>query len=182
VAAGGFWQVHPAALDAFAAALRDSLAPQPGETVLDLYAGAGALTASLAEAVGPVGRVIGIEADAQAVADAATNLADVRHAEVRRGKVEPGVLGALDMCPDLVVLDPPRAGAGRAVMTALLALGPRAVGYLSCDGATLARDVATAAESGWQLTGLRAFDAFPMTHHIECLATLEPRAAVTSIP
>jgi tRNA/tmRNA/rRNA uracil-C5-methylase (TrmA/RlmC/RlmD family) len=180
VAAVGFWQVHPAALDAFAAALRDSLAPQPGETVLDLYAGAGALTALLADEVGAAGRVLGIEADAQAVADAVANLADVPQAEVRRGRVEPAAFASLDIRPDLVVLDPPRAGVGREIMAALLALGPRAVGYLSCDGATLARDVATAAEAGWQLTGLRAFDAFPMTQHVECLATLKPPPAVTS--
>jgi tRNA/tmRNA/rRNA uracil-C5-methylase (TrmA/RlmC/RlmD family) len=177
VAAGGFWQVHPAALDHFAAGLLAALDPQPGETVLDLYAGAGALTAVLADAVGVAGRVVGIEADAQAVADATANLADLPQGEVRRGRVEPAVLGALDLRPDLVVLDPPRAGAGRQVMAGLLALRPRAVGYLSCDGGTLARDVAAAAESGWRLTGLRAFDAFPMTHHVECLATLEPESA-----
>jgi tRNA/tmRNA/rRNA uracil-C5-methylase (TrmA/RlmC/RlmD family) len=180
VAARGFWQVHPAALDQFAAALLAALDPQPGETVLDLYAGAGALTAVLADAVGVAGRVVGIEADGQAVADATANLADLPQGEVRRGRVEPAVLGALDLRPDLVVLDPPRAGAGRQVMAALLTLRPRAVGYLSCDGGTLARDVAAAAESGWRLTGLRAFDAFPMTHHVECLATLEPGSAVTS--
>jgi tRNA/tmRNA/rRNA uracil-C5-methylase (TrmA/RlmC/RlmD family) len=61
-------------------------------------------------------------------------------------------------------------------MGALLDLRPRAVGYLACDPAALARDVATAQARGWRLRTLRAFDAFPMTHHVECLAVLVPGA------
>jgi tRNA/tmRNA/rRNA uracil-C5-methylase (TrmA/RlmC/RlmD family) len=91
------------------------------------------------------------------------------------------------------VLDPPRAGAGRAVIERLLGPRPgdrgaddrgpggrqaggrlRRVAYVSCDPATLARDIAVFAELGWRLTGLRAFDAFPMTHHVECVAALAP--------
>ena len=79
--------------------------------------------------------------------------------------------------PDVVVLDPPRSGAGRESMQALLALRPRAVGYVACDPAALARDVAVARDAGWRLTALRAFDAFPMTHHVECVALLEPPPA-----
>jgi tRNA/tmRNA/rRNA uracil-C5-methylase (TrmA/RlmC/RlmD family) len=77
------------------------------------------------------------------------------------------------------VLDPPRAGAGRAVIERLLR-PPRAggrlrrVAYVSCDPATLARDIAVFGELGWGLDGLRAFDAFPMTHHVECVAALTP--------
>jgi tRNA/tmRNA/rRNA uracil-C5-methylase (TrmA/RlmC/RlmD family) len=174
VAAGGFWQVHPAAAATFAAALLAAVRPRPGERAVDLYAGAGALTAALAGAVGPDGSVVGVEASAQAVADAADNLADLPWAAVRRGRVTPQALGALEPRPDLVVLDPPRAGAGPDVMSAIVAAGPRTVGYVSCDPATLARDVAAAARHGWRLTALRAFDAFPMTHHVECIATLEP--------
>jgi tRNA/tmRNA/rRNA uracil-C5-methylase (TrmA/RlmC/RlmD family) len=174
VAADGFWQVHPAAADTFAAALLAALRITPGERVLDLYAGAGALTAPLADAVGPAGAVVGIESAAAAVADAATGLADLPWAEVRRGRVEPGTLAAIDPRPDVIVLDPPRAGAGRDVMTAILELRPRAVGYVSCDPGTLARDIAVAQDLGWQLSALRAFDAFPMTQHVECVATLEP--------
>ncbi|HEX3336810.1 MAG TPA: TRAM domain-containing protein [Jatrophihabitans sp.] len=173
-AAGGFWQVHPAAAAAFTAALRATLSPQPGETVLDLYSGAGALTADLARAVTSTGRVVGIESDPRAVGDAERNLAGFAWAEVRRARVDGPTLAGAGLEPDLVVLDPPRAGAGRDVMTALLALEPRAVGYLSCDPSTLARDVATAHELGWRLVALRAFDAFPMTNHVECLATLMP--------
>ena len=173
VAAGGFWQVHPAAADTLARALLDAVAPQPGERVVDLYAGAGAFTAVLADAVGPTGRVVGIESSAAAVADAERNLAGQPWAEVRRGRVDPAVVAGLEPT-DLVVLDPPRAGAGAAVMQALAGLAPRAIGYVSCDPATLARDVSAAAAAGWRLAGLRVFDAFPMTAHVECLATLRP--------
>lgn len=177
VAADRFWQVHPAAADAFADALMKALRPEPGERVLDLYAGAGALTAVLAGAVGPAGAVVGIEANRQAVADAAANLADLPHAQVRRGRVTAAAVASAAAATgrvDLVVLDPPRAGAGREVMSALLGLRPRAVGYVACDPAALARDVATARQAGWRLTSLAGFDAFPMTAHVECVAALTP--------
>ena len=75
---------------------------------------------------------------------------------------------------DVVVLDPPRTGAGRAVMEAVAMLRPRAVVYVACDPAALARDVGTAREHGLELDALRVLDAFPMTHHMECLALLRP--------
>jgi len=177
VAAGGFWQVHPAAADAFAQALLGALAPQPGERVVDLYAGSGAFTVVLADAVGPSGSVIGVESAAGAVADAELNLADRPWARIQRARVDAGLVAGLVAevgPPDLVVLDPPRAGAGADVLRALTAAGPRAIGYVSCDPATLARDVAAAVGAGWRLAGLRAFDAFPMTAHVECVALLEP--------
>lgn len=183
VDAGGFWQVHPAAGRAFGAALLDALRPQPGETAIDLYCGAGLLTAAVAERVGASGRVLGVESSPRAVANAATNLAQLPWATVRRGRVDAALVNALvaelvaqfESGPDLVVLDPPRAGAGRELMQALTALAPRAIGYVACDPAALARDVAAAQEAGWRLSALRAFDAFPMTHHVECVAMLVQR-------
>jgi tRNA/tmRNA/rRNA uracil-C5-methylase (TrmA/RlmC/RlmD family) len=88
-------------------------------------------------------------------------------------------LRAAGVDPDLVVLDPPRAGAGPDLIRAIVATGPHAVGYVSCDPATLARDVRAAGEAGWRLTELRAFDAFPMTHHVECVAILTPTGETT---
>jgi tRNA/tmRNA/rRNA uracil-C5-methylase (TrmA/RlmC/RlmD family) len=76
--------------------------------------------------------------------------------------------------PDVVVLDPPRAGAGAAVSRLLAATGARAVVYVACDPAALARDVAAFGAAGYRLAGLRAFDAFPMTAHVECVALLVP--------
>jgi tRNA/tmRNA/rRNA uracil-C5-methylase (TrmA/RlmC/RlmD family) len=171
VAATGFWQVHPAAADTLAGCVLDFLRPAPGETALDLYAGAGLFAGLLATAVGPAGRVVAVEADPRAAADAAGNVPGI---EVRAARVTPGLLGGLGLSPHLVVLDPPRSGAGAAVMAALLALAPRAVAYVACDPATLARDLRVALDAGWELRGLRAFDCFPMTHHVEAVALLEP--------
>jgi tRNA/tmRNA/rRNA uracil-C5-methylase (TrmA/RlmC/RlmD family) len=70
------------------------------------------------------------------------------------------------------VLDPPRTGAGKEVTERIAGLGPRAVSYVACDPAALARDVATFAAHGYRLAGLRALDLFPMTHHVECVALL----------
>ncbi|MCM3925440.1 class I SAM-dependent RNA methyltransferase, partial [Frankia sp. AiPs1] len=76
---------------------------------------------------------------------------------------------------DVAVLDPPRTGAGPAVMAALLAHHPRAVAYVACDPVALGRDLAAASESGYELVSLRAFDLFPMTAHVECVALLKPQ-------
>ena len=77
---------------------------------------------------------------------------------------------------DLVVLDPPRAGAGPVVVERIAARSPRAVAYVACDPAALARDVATFRQHGLQLAVLRAFDLFPTTHHVECVALLTAMA------
>ena len=180
----GFWQVHPGAAGAFAAAALAMLDPRPGEVVLDLYAGAGLFTALLGERVGPHGAVLGLEQARGAVADAQANLADLPHAQVRAGAVDAVSVAALaaeardraGRGVDLVLLDPPRSGAGAAVTEAVLDLRPRAVAYVACDPAALARDLRTALGRGWALGALRAFDAFPMTHHVECVALLLPPA------
>jgi tRNA/tmRNA/rRNA uracil-C5-methylase (TrmA/RlmC/RlmD family) len=173
VGPGSFWPVHPAAAETLVRALLDGIALQPGERVLDLYAGVGAFTAALGEAVGPGGVVDGIESAPDAVRDAADNLADLPWAQVRRGRVTAAEIANTPTPPDVVVLDPPRAGAGVDVMRAILALRPHTVGYVSCEPGTLARDVDVALREGWQLERLRAFDAFPMTQHVECIATLK---------
>jgi tRNA/tmRNA/rRNA uracil-C5-methylase (TrmA/RlmC/RlmD family) len=174
VSAGVFWQVHPAAADALTEAVRRALRPREGDVALDLYCGAGLFAGLLASEVGPSGTVIGIESDQAAVRDARHNLRATPWARVHRGDVAE-VLGRADWAQaTIAVLDPPRAGAGRAVLDQLLAPGTSLgrVGYVSCDPATLARDIGTFRQAGWQLGELRAFDAFPMTHHVECVATL----------
>ncbi len=185
VSAAGFWQVHPGAADTLAAAVLDALRPRPGDVALDLYCGAGLFAGVLADAVGPAGTVIGIEADAAAVRDARHNLRATPWARVHRGDVAAvlarnGLSGAT-----LAVLDPPRTGVAQPVIDLLSTPSPTGaathadrggrvgrIAYVSCDPATLARDIAALGASGWSLDGLRAFDAFPMTHHVECLATL----------
>ena len=177
----GFWQTHPRAAEVFTETVLRAAAPRPGERVLDLYAGSGLFTAALGAAVTGAGRVVGLEAEPTAVADAARNLADQPWAGVRRATVSAGTVSAAatelsdgDGGVDIVVLDPPRTGAGRDVLTAILAAEPRVVVYLACDPAALARDVRFAMDAGWRLAELSAFDAFPMTHHVECVAVLRP--------
>jgi tRNA/tmRNA/rRNA uracil-C5-methylase (TrmA/RlmC/RlmD family) len=174
VSAAGFWQVHPAAADTLADCVLRMLEPRPGETALDLYAGAGLFAGVLADRVGPHGRVIAVEADPLAAADAVANLAGTPWATVRPVRVTAGLLGGLGVRPDVVVLDPPRTGAGPDLIAAILAATPRAVAYVACDPAALARDLKAAATAGYRLAALRAFDLFPMTHHVECVALLTP--------
>ncbi|HEY2127618.1 MAG TPA: class I SAM-dependent RNA methyltransferase [Streptosporangiaceae bacterium] len=174
VSAGVFWQVHPAAADVLTEAVQQTLQPRAGDVALDLYCGAGLFAGVLADAVGPSGTVIGIESDQAAVRDARHNLRAAPWARVHRGDVAE-VLARADWAQArIAVLDPPRAGAGQAVLDQLLAPGTSLgrVGYVSCDPATLARDIGRFRQAGWQLAELRAFDAFPMTHHVECVATL----------
>lgn len=167
VAADGFWQVHPGAPTVLVEAVLDGLDPQPGESVLDLYSGVGLFSSFLAERGASV---TAIEGDQVASEYAAGNVLKAR-------SVASDVATWLAQNPgesDLVVLDPPRAGAGRKVVTAVVDRGPRAIAYVACDPAALARDVATFAELGYRMADLKAFDLFPMTHHVEAVALLVP--------
>ncbi|MGH3189491.1 MAG: class I SAM-dependent RNA methyltransferase [Streptosporangiaceae bacterium] len=175
VSAGAFWQVHPAAADALIGAVMAGLRPRAGDAALDLYCGAGLFAGVLAAAVGPGGTVIGVEADEAAVRDARHNLREWPWTRVHRGDVA-AVLRRGGLPPArLAVADPPRSGLAREVIDYLSAAGNGAgrFGYVSCDPATLARDIGLLAEHGWTLESLRAFDAFPMTHHVECVAILQ---------
>ncbi|GAB2878255.1 class I SAM-dependent RNA methyltransferase [Nocardioides pacificus] len=174
VEADGFWQVHPGAPDILVETVLGFLDPQPGERVLDLFAGVGLFSRFLGEAVGQKGRVVAVEGDRRACAHAAANLRGVR-AKVEHGTVDRVLARGVDEPFDLVVLDPPREGARRKVVEQVVDRAPRAVAYVACDPAALARDVAIFAEHGYHVTGLRAFDIFPMTHHVECVALLEQR-------
>jgi tRNA/tmRNA/rRNA uracil-C5-methylase (TrmA/RlmC/RlmD family) len=176
VSAMGFWQVHPGAADVLAAAVIAALRPQPGETALDLFCGAGLFAGVLAEAVGPGGAVIGVEQDEAAARDARHNLRHTPWARALRGDAARVLSGTGLGQAAIAVLDPPRTGADRALIDTLCAGTLRRIAYVSCDPATLARDIAVFGKHGWGLEELRGFDAFPMTHHVECLAVLAPPA------
>ncbi|GMA19508.1 methyltransferase [Arsenicicoccus piscis] len=176
VDARGFWQVHPGAAPTLVDEAMALLDPQEGERALDVFAGVGLFAAALADLVGEQGQVLAVESDGLAVENAVENLEENPWASARQGRAD-RVLAELvrdGETFDLVVLDPPRTGAGRQVIESLVDLEPRAVVYVACDPAALARDVAIAEELGYQLVALRAFDAFPMTQHVECVALLEP--------
>ena len=170
VAAGGFWQVHPEAPRVLVEAVLDLLGPASGERALDLYAGVGLFARFVGERTGA--RVVAVEADRAACQHARGNLSALKGAVVECGPVDRVLRAGFDEPFDLVVLDPPREGAKRAVVEQVVDRRPRAVAYVACDPAALARDVAIFAEHDYQLTSIRAFDLFPMTHHVECVALL----------
>lgn len=163
----GFWQVHPGAAAALVTEVLDALHPAAGQRAWDLYSGVGLFAAALLSRGVAVG---GVEQSREAVTLARRNVAG---ASFVAGRVE-RVIGGLDPDPDLVVLDPPRSGAGRAVVEAVIRRRPAAIAYVACDPATLARDVQTFVAGGYRLDRLRALDAFPLTHHVECVARLVP--------
>ena len=179
VSAGVFWQVHPAAPDVLAGAVLDALEVVAGESVADLYAGAGLFAALVAEQVGTSGAVVAVERNGAACADARANTADLPQVSVVREAVTPRVVSTGIGRPDVVVLDPAREGAGRDVSAALAGLvpAPRRIAYVACDPASLGRDLRVFLDAGWRLASLRAFDLFPMTEHVEVLAVVEPPPA-----
>ena len=173
VSGSGFWQVHPAAATTLVDAVLEAAQVQPGETVVDLYAGVGLFTVFLADAAGEQGTVVSVESDRSAARDARRNLHDRPQVQLVAATAERALRAGQIETADVVVLDPPRTGAKRAV-AGIAALAPRRVVYVACDPAALARDLATFADLGYGLDGLRAFALFPMTHHVECVATLVP--------
>ncbi len=166
VSAKGFWQVHEAAADTLVAAVMAGLEVQRGETAWDLYCGVGLFAGVL---VGAGLSVRGVELSRGAVREATRN---VPKARFEAGRVEQVVRRWPDQV-DLVVCDPPREGLGRAVVEQVVRRRPRRIAYVACDPASLGRDVGTFAAAGYALRSLRAFDIFPMTHHVECVAILE---------
>jgi len=171
VEADGFWQVHPGAPATLVTAVLDQLQAQPGESVLDLYAGVGLFGRFLADEVTSSGSVTLVESDRAAARHAKANLG--RAATVVSDRVDRWLARSAPDAVDLVVLDPPRTGAKSAVVRNVAAMKPRAVSYVACDPAAFARDVAYFAEHGYELTQLRCLDLFPMTHHVECVGLLE---------
>ncbi|MEV6683767.1 TRAM domain-containing protein [Streptomyces sp. NPDC051130] len=176
VGMGGFWQVHPQAADTLIKAVMQGLMPRKGEMALDLYCGVGIFAGALAERLGETGAVLGIESGKRAVEDARHNLADFPRVRIEQGKVDQALpKTGITEC-DLVVLDPPRAGAGKQTVRHIASLSARRIAYVACDPAALARDLAYFADNGYKVRTLRVFDLFPMTHHVECVAILEPIA------
>jgi tRNA/tmRNA/rRNA uracil-C5-methylase (TrmA/RlmC/RlmD family) len=172
-----FWQSHKKAPEVLTQAVLDFAQLKTGEHVLDLYGGVGLFSAAIVEAVGPTGHVDLIEGSKVATADAARNFAAFSNITIATGdvaKLLPRITAA-----DVVVLDPPRDGAGKEAVAHIARLAPRAIVYVACDPAALARDTTYLADHRYSLVKVRAFDLFPMTHHIECVA-LYARAEVSS--
>ena len=163
-----FWQSHKKAPEVLTQAVLEFAQLKSGEHVLDLYGGVGLFSAAILEAVGSTGHVDLIEGSKVATADAGRNFAAFSNITIATGdvaKLLPRITAA-----DVVVLDPPRDGAGKEAVAHIARLAPRAIVYVACDPAALARDTAYLADHSYSLVKVRAFDLFPMTHHIECVA------------
>ncbi|MEU2031800.1 class I SAM-dependent RNA methyltransferase [Nocardia amamiensis] len=174
IAATGFWQAHRGAAQRYSDLVAEWSGLGPGGRAWDLYSGAGVFAARLAEQVGRTGVVLGVESARSAVADGAAALRDLPWVELRTQRVERWVVEHVGAAaPDVVVLDPPRAGAGKEVVGPVTASGPARIVHVGCDPAAFARDLGLYQAAGYRLADLRAFDAFPATHHVECLALLE---------
>ena len=171
-----FWQSHKQAPELLTKTVLEFAQLRQGEHVLDLYGGVGLFTAAIIDQVGTTGQVDLIEGSKIATEDARRNFSQFKNITVATGdvaKLLPRITTA-----DVVVLDPPREGAGKDVIAQIAAFNPRAIVYVACDPAALARDTAYLQDHSYSLAGLRAFDLFPMTHHIECVALYE-RAEVS---
>ena len=178
VDAGGFWQMHrhaPIALTGHVMSLvHGELDGAASACLWDLYSGSGLFTLPLATLSAGRTRMLSVEGGKTAVKHAQRNLRAIHlgNVDARVGDVAKTLANVRnDLAkPDIVVLDPPRAGARAKVCRQIAESGARSVVYIACDPASLARDTATLASLGYDLADIRAFDIYPTTHHVETVA------------
>ena len=168
VSSPSFFQVNTGLAARAVQVVRHGLGLGAGDVLLDAYTGVGTFAILLAPYVR---KVIAVEESSAAVADARENAADLHNVEFVLGKTE-SVLAGLGQRPDVVVLDPPRAGCRPEALRSLVELAPPRVAYVSCDPETLARDLKLLCQGSYDLQLLVPLDMFPQTHHVECVALL----------
>ena len=166
VSANSFFQVHTALAGEVVQHVLEALRFQPGETILDLYAGVGLFSAFLAQ---KGVRVVAVEESPVACADFENNLAEFDHVELYEAPVEVA-LPAIHTHPSAVIVDPPRVGLSLEAIKQLIILSSPLLVYVSCDPATLARDGQRLVKAGYQLERCTPIDMFPQTYHIETLS------------
>ena len=166
-----FWQAHHDAAQAYSELVAGRAQLGSGMTAWDLYGGAGIFAAVLAEAVGQTGRVLTVDTSRGASRSARAALADLGWVSVVTDSVR-RALTAQRKRADVAVLDPPRSGAGREVIDLLAAAEVPRVVHIGCEAASFARDVGLYLGHGYTVEYLEAFDSFPLTHHVECVAVL----------
>ncbi len=171
----GFWQAHRDAAQTYSDLVRQWVGGG-ARRAWDLYGGAGLFAAALAESLGgrQTGtgvRVLSVDTAKSASASARAALADLPTVKVVSGSVR-GFLAGQSRAADVAVLDPPRAGAGREVIDLLARAGVPRVIHIGCEAASFARDIGLYRGHGYQVETIRVFDAFPLTHHVECVALL----------
>jgi 23S rRNA (uracil1939-C5)-methyltransferase len=164
-----FFQVNAGLTGNMVEYLLENLPVSSRITLLDVYCGVGLFSAFFA---GHVRRLIGVEVSPSACEDFATNLDEFDNVELYQAPAE-AVLPVLDVNPDIVILDPPRAGLEKRALQALLALGPDRIAYVSCDPSTLGRDAGRLIAGGYRLLLVTPFDLFPQTYSIESISIFE---------
>ncbi len=171
VSAASFFQVNTAMAEKMVKHLMTNLPTTslPTVTLLDVYCGAGLFSAFLAPTCG---RLIGVESSPSACEDFSFNLDEFENVELYEGLAEE-VIPHLEAKPDVVLVDPPRAGLDKRVVDGILKLDPRLVAYVSCDPSTLARDAQRLTNRGYRLRDVTPFDLFPQTYHIESISFFE---------
>ena len=174
VSPDSFWQSNINAPKVLVDCVSEFADVRAGDHLLDLYGGVGLFALQLLENVGVSGRIDLVEGSKSATTDAAVNFAGAQNVKIHTGDVEK-ILPRFSNA-DVVILDPPRDGAKKSVIASLVACQPRAIVYVACDPAALARDTALLRDANYTLEKVRAFDLFPMTHHIECVALFTPTA------
>lgn len=175
LSATGFWQAHRSGAQTYVDVVSrwfstGALAVRPGDRAWDLYGGVGVFASALAAMVGDTGAVDSVEMSRTATVEGATNLADLPRVDFHAGRVD-RVARTL-AAPDVVLLDPPRSGAGKEVLAVVTEAAPRQVVQVGCDPAAFARDVRLLLDAGYRIDAMEAFDAYPLTHHLEAVALL----------
>jgi len=171
LSASSFFQVNTYQTEVLISLVSTYLSPGPDSVILDAYCGIGTFALSLAARAK---QVIGIESNVAAIADARANMADMDNVAFIHGLVEE-ITPTLDITAPLVVVDPPRTGLDKKALSALINLTPVRIVYVSCDPATLARDIKGLFANGYRLCEVQPIDMFPQSYHIECVAVLERR-------
>jgi len=164
----GFWQIHPKSLDVLSELIEKDIKKMSIESFLDLYSGVGVFSSVILK-IFPNASGFVIESDKEAAESAKKNLSQFKKVKILKQKVENWIFTTREKF-DLIVLDPPRSGAGVKVMQSICKKAKQKIIYIACDPASLARDTAVAKENGWVLEKVEVYDLFPMTHHFESVA------------
>lgn len=167
-----FWQSHKSAPVTLVKAALAQLGVKSNDHLCDLYSGVGLFAAAILKELGDQGFITLIESDKNAVADARKVFLNKNNVKILQGLVAQQL--PIVKRADLILLDPPRTGAGEVVIKQIIKLKPRKIVYVACDPAALARDSKTLIDAGYKLDHISAYDLFPMTQHIECVAGFSP--------